>query len=129
MNRCLPSECEMLALSVDVLPGNSSSPVYPFQSVVINFNVHTRGHRDPQDQMICLVMPIGSFEGGELCMAETGLVVGLRSGDWMIFRSAQVTHFNLHFRGTRASLVMHTDRAMVGWVDDCNGWLNHSAFN
>lgn len=119
----------MLAITADILPGNDIPSVYPFQSLVINFNVHTKAHRDSQDLTYCLVMPIGSFEGGELCMVETGLVVGLRSGDWIVFRSAEVTHFNMHFKGRRASLVMHTDRAMDKWLNGRNGWCNNSTFN
>lgn len=59
-------------------------------------------------------------------MVESGLVVGLKSGDWIVFHSAKATHFNLYFHGRRASLVMHTDKAMGGWVDGYNGWKNNT---
>ena len=112
-----------------ILPGNNASSVYPFQSLLINFNIHTKAHRDSQDQTFCLVIPIGSFEDGELCMIETWLVMGLRLGDWIMFCSADVTHFNMHFKGWRALLVMYTNRAMDRWLDNRNGWYNNSTFN
>jgi hypothetical protein len=34
-----------------------------------------------------------------------------------------MTHFNLHFEGVRASLVLHSDKYGDQWVRDRNGWL------
>jgi hypothetical protein len=66
---------------------------------VININVYTKAHRDSGDRHLCLVIPIGHFEGGGLCLLENGLVLELRNGDIAIFRSSEVTHFNLDYRG------------------------------
>lgn len=111
---------------VDVLPANAISPVHPFGGVVVNFNVCTRIHRDHQDaQDICIVLPIYDGIGGELVLYELGLVVNVRSGEIIIFRSSQISHFNLHFTGRRASFVFHSDRAGQFWVDDRNGWDQH----
>lgn len=73
-------------------------------------------------------MPIGTFKGGELCLAEPGLVVPLRSGDFFVFPSCSITHFNLLYTGIRASLVCHSDREGVRWAQDYNGWHSHPYF-
>ncbi|THH06933.1 hypothetical protein EW146_g9465 [Bondarzewia mesenterica] len=91
---CLPKEYEILRMEADVLPGNNRSAVYPFLGLVINLNVTTRAHRDAKDKDFCLVLPIGD-----------------------------TTHFNLHYKGRRASLVLQTDREMRHWREDRNGWM------
>jgi hypothetical protein len=132
-------------MMADVLPGNHVPAVYPFQSMVVNLNAITEAHRDKMDSQICLVLPIGDFEGGEICMMETGLVIRLKPGDFVVFRSSEITHFNLHYRGKalfypnptpflldcigqRASLVLNTDKCMKSWAEDCNGWIDNVNF-
>jgi hypothetical protein len=105
------------------LPGNSLPVASPFIAIVINVNACSKGHRDPMDHHFCLVIPIGTFTGGALVMLETGLVLYLRQGDMVVFCSGDVTHFNLHYRGKRASLVLHTDKEMESWLRDGNGWF------
>lgn len=83
----------------DMMPAGIFPAVYPFQSWVLNLNVSTKAHRDPKDFGLCLVIPVGRFEGGELCMVETGLVLEMQSGDIVVFPSPEITHFNLHFKG------------------------------
>ncbi|OAX31363.1 hypothetical protein K503DRAFT_671843, partial [Rhizopogon vinicolor AM-OR11-026] len=100
----LKEDFEMLMEIASVLPGNCFSPAAPFISLVININVRTKAHRDSSDRHLCLVIPVGHFEGGALCLLENGLVLELRSGDVALFRSSEVTHFNLDYRGARASL-------------------------
>ncbi|KIM57119.1 hypothetical protein SCLCIDRAFT_91723, partial [Scleroderma citrinum Foug A] len=101
MSSYLPEEYEMLMQLLDHLPGNSHSPVPPFASLVINLNVcyaqRTEAHHDKQDKDLCLVLPIGLFEGGGLVLYEQGLVLELRLGDIIVFRSAETTHFNLDY--------------------------------
>lgn len=46
----------------------------------------------------------------------------LKSGDMVVFLSCALTHFNLHYRGERASLVLHTDREITKWTEGRNGW-------
>ncbi|KAG2747734.1 hypothetical protein P692DRAFT_20737377, partial [Suillus brevipes Sb2] len=98
------------------------SPVLPFLSLVFNINVATKGHRDSGDLDLCLVLPIGNFEGGFLAMKEPGLVVELLQGDFIVFQSARVTHFNTHYQGKRASMVLHTDKEIQHWARYHNGW-------
>jgi hypothetical protein len=125
METYLQEEFELLMDVASVLPGNCTSPVAPFISLVINVNVRTKAHRDSYDRHLCLVIPIGHFVGGALCLLENGLVLELRSGDIALFRSSEVTHFNLDYKGSRASLVFQTDKEFAAWVRDHNGWVDN----
>jgi hypothetical protein len=127
MQQDLPEQYHDLALFAEVLPGKVASPVHPFTGFVLNINVVTRAHRDPKDlNKICLVLVIGDHIGGELCLIEPGLVLPLGSGDIIVFPSGLITHFNLHYQGTRASLVLHSDGAGKQWVEDKMGWMDHN---
>lgn len=95
---------------------------------MINLNVATAAHRDNKDESVCLVLAIGDFVGGELVLYEPGLVIPLRHGDFVLFPSCELTHFNLHYKGRRASIVLHTDRAMVRWQTIRNGWSKNVKF-
>lgn len=95
---------------------------FPFIGLVININASSRTHRDGMDHNFCLVLPIGSFTGGALVMLETGLVLHIRQGDIAVFRSGDITHFNLVYQGRRASIVLHSDKKMMNWLRDRNGW-------
>ncbi|KAI0062592.1 hypothetical protein BV25DRAFT_1803811 [Artomyces pyxidatus] len=123
--RYLPEEYTILEAEIEVLPGNSRSPVHPFGGFVVNLNVTTRAHRDGKDLSVCFVMPLGKFQGGELVLVEPGLVLRLRSGDFVVFPSKKVTHFNMHYKGKRASLVLQTDNELTVWTKDRNGWTAH----
>jgi hypothetical protein len=68
---------------------------------------------------------IGQFAGGELCLFEPGLVMPLRNGDMVVFPSRSITHFNLHYEGTRASVVLHSDYAGKGWAENRNDWADN----
>lgn len=116
------------ALYSSILPYGEASPVFPFSGVVVNMNVCTKSHRDPMDRTVCLVMPIGDFEGGELCLVEPRMVVELQNGDWLVFQSKHVTHFNLPYQGKRASMVLHSDSHGQYWCNDRNGWLGNKYF-
>lgn len=117
----------MLRQEADILPGNTFSPVYPFLGCVVNLNVATVAHRDQKDKALCLVLPLGDFTGGELCLYEPGFVVQIQSGDLFVFASCDITHFNMHYIGSRASIVLHTDKEMIRWRQDRNGWASNVA--
>jgi hypothetical protein len=106
----------------DSLPNAENATAHPFTGIVININVATLGHRDRKDKMICLVLPIGDYIGGELCLYEPGLVLQLKSGDMVIFPSHKYTHFNMDFEGIRASIVLHSDKEGDKWLGDRNSW-------
>lgn len=101
-------------------------PGYPFGSIVINLNVVTNGHRDTMDHKVCLVIVLGEHEGGELCLEEPGLVLPMKSGDIVLFQSCKITHFNLHYKGERASIVLHSDKALLPHVVDGHMWNSNT---
>jgi hypothetical protein len=53
---------------------------------------------------------------------EAGLVFESGHGDLIIFPSADITHFNLHFEGLRSSLVLHSDKTGDEWGLNRNRW-------
>lgn len=111
-----------MQVDCEVLPSNQASPVQPFLGFVLNLNISSRCHRDHGDKTFCMVIPIGDYEGGELCLMEPGIVIPLRSGDIILFLSSAVTHFNLHYKGERGSLVLHSDKEINKWTNGRNGW-------
>lgn len=121
----LPDEFEQLEVHCEFLPLGSPSPVHPFTSMVINLCACTKGHRDHGDKQWCATFTLGDFEGGEICLHESGLVFDSRPGDVLVFQSQDETHFNLHVKGTRGTVVFHSDRTMDGWVDNYNRWSSH----
>lgn len=110
---------------MEILPGKPDSPVSPFVSLVLNANISTLAHLDGKDFVLCLVLAIGEFSGGGLVLGEQGLVVEARNGDFLAFCSERTTHFNLKYKGERASMVLHTDKEFVKWRDCRNGWAGH----
>lgn len=88
----------------------------------------TKGHRDGKDLAACVVLPVGRFVGGELCLKEAGLVLPLQSGDFAAFLSDRITHFNLHYQGRRVSVVCHTDSEGKRWSVDKGKWSENTYF-
>ncbi|KAJ7626890.1 hypothetical protein FB45DRAFT_749998, partial [Roridomyces roridus] len=118
----LPDEYDQLSIYMEHLPLDASSPCYPLGGFVLNVRVCTWAHQDGGDNLLCFVIPFGNFTGGGLCHYETGFCFGLKQGDVHAFPSCDITHFNLHFKGLRGGLVLHSDRYGESWVRDCNGW-------
>ncbi|KAI4518102.1 hypothetical protein K525DRAFT_209369 [Schizophyllum commune Loenen D] len=125
MAQYLPNEEYELRAYVEDLPLHSDSPCAPFGGYVVNFCVCTLAHRDHGDKILCVVCPMGQWEGGELVLYEAGLILALRPGDLVFFPSNKVTHFNMDFRGERVSFVMHSDVTGDAWVEERNGWGAH----
>jgi hypothetical protein len=121
----LPDTYETLSYLIEALPNCDTSPVDPFSGFVLNVNVSTIIHRDYGDEDICLVLVLSNCLGGELCLMEPGVVLKLNTGDVVLFKSAEISHFNLHYTGKRASIVFHTDRAARSWAKDRNGWQHN----
>ena len=121
----LPKEYTALEKIASLLPNHPIIPSYPFCCITVNINVATWGHQDSEDLILCKVIPVGTFTGGELVLWEPGLVVELPSGSDIVFPSWKITHFNLDYVGERASLVLHTDKEMARWVGDRNRWADN----
>lgn len=120
-----PDIVKILETVVDILPLGDSTSLHPFTSFVINFNVSTLVHRDYKDKEVCIVFQFSNCKGGELVLVEPGIVIRLRHGDGVIFRSAEISHFNLHYSGERVSMVFHTDNSMDDWARDRNSWIHN----
>ncbi|KAJ7231750.1 hypothetical protein C8J57DRAFT_985120, partial [Mycena rebaudengoi] len=69
------------SIYVEALPLDAASPSYPFGGFVINLSSCTWAHRDKGDKTLCLVVPFGKSQGGQLCLYETGVSFDLQLGD------------------------------------------------
>jgi hypothetical protein len=125
LQKHLPDAFDRLRVFCEILPLNQMPATYPFPGFVLNIQVCTEAHVDANDDTICVVIPFGPYEGGELVLYEAGLVLEIQEGDILIFPSYCLTHFNLHFTGVRGSVVMHSDKAVTTWNANRNGWNRH----
>jgi len=125
LQKHLPDAFDRLRVFCEILPLNQMPATYPFPGFVLNIQVCTEAHVDANDDTICVVIPFGPYEGGELVLYEAGLVLEIQEGDILIFPSYRLTHFNLHFTGVRGSVVMHSDKAVTTWNANRNGWNRH----
>ena len=90
---------------------------------MVNIGAQLEPHTDPKDDGLCVVIPFGSWKGGELCLYDAGIVLELEPGDVVLFPSDRITHFNLEVEGLCGSLVMATDRDIKGsWMENRNNW-------
>jgi hypothetical protein len=121
----LPDQHTELTVFCEIMPLNDRPATYPFPGCVVNIQVASVAHMDNADKTICVVIPFGDFCRGELVLYEMGLVVEMKEGAVLAFRSFEVTHFNLHFQGFRGSIVLHSDKQADSWVENRNGWDSH----
>lgn len=117
-----PEMFEEVKADLNIIPLHDQTLASPFPCLVLNFNVVTLLHKDQKDKKGCIVVVLGPHTGGELCLAEPKLVLQLRHGDWVVFPSQDISHFNLHYVGQRASMVMHSDKSGLSYQQDGNGW-------
>ncbi|KAJ7575932.1 hypothetical protein C8J56DRAFT_1062797 [Mycena floridula] len=122
LSTCHISENNELEITVEHMPFNTSPGAAPFTGYIININVTTDGHIDPSDRNLCVVVPFGDWEDGELVLYQLGLVVDLKPLDILIFPSSRITHFNLRHKGKRGSVVMSTNKEFDSWVENQNGY-------
>ncbi|CAG8711811.1 6173_t:CDS:1, partial [Gigaspora rosea] len=79
-----------------------------FPTIAINFNVISQFYRDLKDHRntLCVVCPLGSFEGGQLIFPELKLIIYAKQGQAIAFRSNILVHSNLPvISGVRHSVV------------------------
>ncbi|KAJ8503305.1 hypothetical protein ONZ45_g10968 [Pleurotus djamor] len=93
----LPLEYKIEKMFADIFPGVDISPVFPFSGIVVNLNVQTLIHRDCKDVLLCLVLAIGDFVDGDICFSDPGLRIQLRNGEWIVFDSQRMAHFNMPY--------------------------------
>lgn len=87
-----------------------------FPTAAINFNAICQFHRDLKDHRntLCVVCPLGIFEGGELVFPELKLVVHVKQGYGVAFRSNLLVHGNLPITvGIRHSIVFYIHNTAV----------------
>ncbi|KAJ7508001.1 hypothetical protein B0H11DRAFT_2218000 [Mycena galericulata] len=113
--KLLPKEHASIKVYATRLPLHERSHAHPFGGFVFNVRVSTRGHRDSGDKLFCVVLPFGSWTGGEVGMFEPGFLFRPRAWDGIIFPSCNITHFNMNFNGIRLSLVLHSDKYGDRW--------------
>ncbi|KAK1223938.1 hypothetical protein PQX77_013177 [Marasmius sp. AFHP31] len=118
----LPDENDKLESFTNRIPHHNFSPAHPFGGVTVNLNAATIAHMDLMDWLICLVHTLHDCTGGELVLEELGVVIKLYSGDFAVFASMGLTHYNMDFKGRRVSFAFSTDIAAKKWVENNNGW-------
>ncbi|TCD59990.1 hypothetical protein EIP91_010935 [Steccherinum ochraceum] len=129
MERHLPKEYDKLTLTADAIPYYGPGPAHPFVGFVLNVNVRTQIHRDDLDHEVCLVLPFGDYAKGELVLHEPGLVIPLAPGDFIVFPSGKISHFNMNFIGVRGSLVLHSDASLLDFTGKGNGFDGNRYLN
>ena len=127
LHKHLPDQHKVFTIFCEILPLNERPATYPFPGCVINIQVATVAHWDGSDKTLCLVIPFGKFEEGQIVLWELGIVIEMMEGIILGFPSSQVMHFNLHFKGFRGSIVLHADKEVDSWIKDRNGWDSHMA--
>lgn len=68
-------------------------------------------------------------QGGDICFLEPGIRLELLCGDMVLFPSSKISHFNLDFKGERASFVLHSDGTGDNWVKNRNQWAKNIYMN
>ncbi|CAG8498157.1 12633_t:CDS:2 [Acaulospora morrowiae] len=87
-----------------------------FPTVGINFNSICQFHRDLKDHpnTLCVVCPLGTFEGGHLAFPELKLAIMAKQGQAIAFRSHLLIHGNLPLiTGSRHSIIFYIHSTVV----------------
>ena len=87
-----------------------------FPTASVNFNCICQFHRDLQDHRntLCVVCPLGIFEGGQLVFPELKLAFDIKQGQAIAFRSRLLVHGNLPIiSGVRHSVVFYIHNTVV----------------
>ena len=85
-----------------------------FTMVAITNGVSDILHTDRDDGGLTWVLPIGEWEGGDLCIPQLGMRVELKAGDAITFHANFLAHFNSQLiTGNRLVLTCFTDRNML----------------
>ena len=117
-----PADFSELNAVAEYLPLDANSACTPFTGMVCNINACSNGHADKGDLNLCVVVPFGYWDDGELVLYQLGVAVKLQPLDIIIFDSKEMIHFNMPYKGLRGSLVMNTDKTLQGYRTDLNGW-------
>ena len=125
MEKYDPKTHNKLAEYVSEVPHKGESPFFPFAACASNCNADVLPHRDIKDgHQTCTTASFGDFTGGELVLYELRLIIKTRPLELIQFPSALINHFTLDYEGRRGSFVFHSDRELIRWYIERNGWEN-----
>jgi len=85
--------------------------IFPIMS--INFNIISDYHWDNNDDenYFCLLVALGDYKGGELCFPQLKIIIHLKPGQIIAFRSSLLLHGNFEITdGIRHSIVYYVHR-------------------
>jgi hypothetical protein len=85
-----------------------------FTTVAVTNGVSNILHTDKEDGGLTWVIPLGDWEGGDLCIPQEGIKVALRPGDAIAFQANFIAHCNTIIKwGNHLALTCFTDRNML----------------
>jgi hypothetical protein len=85
-----------------------------FTTVAVTNGISNVLHRDGEDGGLTWVIPLGDWEGADLCFPQEGRKVEVRPGDAIAFQANFLAHFSSKMKwGDRVALTCFTDRNML----------------
>ena len=84
--------------------------------IAINFNTISDFHWDEKDEenCFCILITLGDYEGDKLCFPQLNLIIPLKPGQILLFRSRLLLHGNcILTKGIRHSIVYHLHKVMI----------------
>jgi predicted 2-oxoglutarate/Fe(II)-dependent dioxygenase YbiX len=78
--------------------------------LAVNYNITTKFHIDLSDEGMCVIVPVGEWEGGELIIPQLGIKINLVKGQVVMMRSSLLVHGNYIARGFRIGLVFFSHK-------------------
>lgn len=86
---------------------NLMDPSFPFSTITINKNVLCKPHRDRNNQAGTMIIGLGNYYGGELCVGDE--VINIRHKPHQ-FDGAKHTHWTKDWIGDRYSVMYFRNR-------------------
>lgn len=84
-----------------------------FTTIAVTNGVSNVPHVDRNDGGLTWVIPLGKWEGGDLCIPQEGIKVEVRPGDAIAFQANFLAHFCSQLTGDRLALICFTDRNIL----------------
>lgn len=82
-----------------------------FTTVAVTNGVSDVLHADREDAGLTWVIPLGEYEGGDLCIPQYGMRIPLKPGDAIAFHANILGHHSSELlSGNRLALTCFTDR-------------------
>jgi hypothetical protein len=85
-----------------------------FTTIAVTNGISNVLHADRNDGGLTWVIPLGDWEGGDLCIPQEGIRVAVRPGDAIAFQANFIAHFSSKIQwGNHLALTCFTDRNML----------------